>query len=76
MSFKVTPSDNYVPSGYSTREQLDRGCLCERQQNYIKNKNEANGINLILGDFHCTIDKIDRYGRNKTQICPVKIHCG
>ena len=67
MSFKVIPSDNYVPSGYSTREQLDRGCLCEGQQNYIKNKNEANGINLILGDFHCTIDKIDRYGRNKTQ---------
>ena len=33
----------------------------------MENKNVGNGNKIILGDFICTMDKIDRYGRNKTQ---------
>ena len=33
----------------------------------MENKNEGNGNKLILGDFNCTIDKMDRYGVNKTR---------
>ena len=33
----------------------------------MENKNEGNGNKIILGGFTCTIDKMDRYGGNKTQ---------
>ena len=33
----------------------------------MENKNEGNEIKIILGDFNCIMDKIDRYGGNKTQ---------
>ena len=36
-------------------------------QNYMENKNEGNENKIILGDFNCTFDKVDRYGENKTQ---------
>ena len=36
-------------------------------QNYMENKNEGNEIRIILGHFNCTMDKLDRYGREKTQ---------
>ena len=36
-------------------------------QNYMENKNERNENKIILGDFNCTMDKMDRYGGNKTQ---------
>ena len=32
-----------------------------------KRKNEGNENKLILEDFNCTMDKMDRYGGNKTQ---------
>ena len=33
----------------------------------MENKNERNESKIILGDFNCTMDKMDRYGGNKTQ---------
>ena len=33
----------------------------------MENKNEGNKNKVILGDFNCTMDKMDRYGGNKTQ---------
>ena len=72
--FKVysTPSNDrvicvYGPSGYNTREQLARGHFFKGLQNYMENKNEGNENKIILGDFNCTMDKMDRYGGNKTQ---------
>ena len=31
----------------------------------MENKNEENESIIILGDFNCTMDKMDRYGGNK-----------
>ena len=33
----------------------------------MEKKNERNKNKIILGDFNCTMDKMDRYGGNKTQ---------
>ena len=33
----------------------------------MENKNERNENKIILGDFNCTMDKMDRYGGNKTK---------
>ena len=33
----------------------------------MENKNEGNENKIILGDFNCTMDKMDRDGRNKKQ---------
>ena len=33
----------------------------------MKNENEGNENKIILGDFNCTIDKMDVDGENKTQ---------
>ena len=33
----------------------------------MENKNEGNENKIILADVNCTMDKMDRYGRNKTQ---------
>ena len=33
----------------------------------MENKSEENKKIIILGDFNCTMDKMDRYGGNKTQ---------
>ena len=32
----------------------------------MENKNEGNENKIISGDFNCTMDKMDRYGGNKT----------
>ena len=69
---RVTPSNHrvlgvYVPSGYNNREQLARVCFFEGLQNYMKNKNEVNENKVILGDFNCTMNKMERDGENKTQ---------
>ena len=34
----------------------------------MDNKNEGNENKIILRDFNCSKDKMDRYGGNKTQI--------
>ena len=73
MSFKFTPSNDrvfcvYAPSGYSTREQLDRGRFSEGLQSNMENKKKNENENkIILEDFHCTMEKMDRDGENKTQ---------
>ena len=72
MPFKVTPFNDsvlyiYDPSGHSTREKLLRGCFFKRLKCYIKNKFERNEKKIILGDFNNTMDKMDKYGGNKTQ---------
>ena len=72
VSFKVTPSNDrvlcvYAPSGYSTREQQARGRFFKELQNYMENKNVGDENKVILEDFNCTMDKMDRYGGNKKQ---------
>ena len=32
----------------------------------MENKNEGDENKIILGDFNCTMDKMERDGRNKT----------
>ena len=44
------------------------GNLLKELQNYVGNINKGNENKIILGDFHCTMDKMDRDGGNKTQI--------
>ena len=56
----------FFPSGHNTREQLARGRFYEGLQNYMENKNEGNENKIILGDFNCTMDKMETEGRNKT----------
>ena len=34
----------------------------------MENKSEENKNKIILGDFNCTMDKIDRDGGNRTHI--------
>ena len=43
------------------------GNLLKELQNYVENINKGNENKIILGDFHCTMDKMDRDGGNKTQ---------
>ena len=63
-SFKVTPTNDRVLCVYaprhSTGEWLAKGRFFEGLQNYMENKNEANENKLILGDFNCTMDKMER----------------
>ena len=67
---KLTPSNQrvlcvYATSGYNTKDQLARGHFFDGLQNCMENKNE--GKQIILGDFNCTMDKIDSDDENKTQ---------
>ena len=54
-------------SGQSTGKRLARGRFFEGLQNYMENKNEGNENKIILGDFNCTTDKMEKDGGNKTQ---------
>ena len=47
---------------------LARWHFFKRLLNYVENKNEGNENKIILRDFNCTKDKMDRYGGNKAQI--------
>ena len=54
VSFKVTTSNKgsvCAFSGYSLREQLDRGRFFEGLQNYMQNKIEGNENKIMLGDL-------------------------
>ena len=75
VSIKVAPSNDrvlciYAPSGHNTGEQLTRPCFFKGLQIYMDNKTQGNKSKILLGDFNCTIDKMDWDQRNKTQ----KIH--
>ena len=52
---------------HNIMEQLARGNFFEGQQNYIKNKNEGNENKIILGDFNCTMNKMDRNCKKNTK---------
>ena len=70
-SLKVTPSNDrvlcvYAPSGHGTEEQLARVRFFEGLQSYMDNKYEGNKSKIILEDCNCTMDKMERDGRNKT----------
>ena len=72
ISFKVAPSDDRVlcvcaPSGHSHREQLIRRRFFEELQNYVDNKFKGKENKIMMGDFNCTLNMIDRDERNKTQ---------
>ena len=41
--------------------------LFEGLQTYIENKTEGNENKILIGDFNCTLEKIDRDEGNKTQ---------
>ena len=58
VSFKVTPCNERVLCVYASLGGL---------QNYVENENEKNEIKIILGDFNCTMVKMDKDGENKTQ---------
>ena len=59
----IMPLQGITPA----REQLARGRFFERLQNYMENKNEENENKIILGEFNCTMDKMNRDGKNKTR---------
>ena len=58
----------HAPSGHSTWEQRDRGSFFEGLQNYMESKNKGHENEIILEDFNCTMDKMDRDSENKTKI--------
>ena len=63
----------FSPSGHNTREQLARGSFYEGLQNYMENKNEGNENKIILGDFNCITDKMEREVEIKLFINAVSI---
>ena len=52
---------------HSNREKLTRGRFFEGLQNCMENKTEGDENKIIIGDFNCTLDKMDRHEGNKTQ---------
>ena len=71
VSFKVTSCNDRVlcrsaPSGHSTSKQLIRTRFFEGLQDHMENKNEGDENKIILGDFICIGDKVERDGGNKT----------
>ena len=48
-------------------QQFNRGRFLVGLQNYMESKNEGNQNKIILGEFNCTLYKMDRCGGNKTQ---------
>ena len=72
ISFKLVPSGDrvlcvYAPSGHSNRGQLTRKRFFEKLSNYIDHKFEENENKILLGDFNCTLNPMDRDERNNTQ---------
>ena len=65
VSFKVTPLS--LMTEFSVfMPLLAKWHFFKGLQNYTT-KNEENYNKTIVGDFYCTIDKMDRHGGNKTQ---------
>ena len=55
-------------SGHSTRENLASGWSFKGIQSYMENKNDRNENKTTPGGFNDSIDKMDRYDGNKTQM--------
>ena len=69
-SFKFTPSNDrafcvYAPQGIAPGNSRTEGRFFEGLQNYMENKDKGNENKIILEDFNCTMDKMDRDGENK-----------
>ena len=70
MSLKVTASNDRVLCIYALDIAPGNSCLegvsLKDYKIICKIKNEGNENTVILGDFNCTIYKMERDGRNKT----------
>ena len=69
MSYNVIPSNDkfvcaYAPSGHNTKKQLAREHFLEGLQ---EREREREREEIILKDFNCTMKKMGRKGRSKTQ---------
>ena len=71
VSLKVTPSNDRVLCLCLFRVQQQRtagqaggGDFFEGLESYMQNKNEGNENKVIHGDVNCTMDEIDRDGKN------------
>ena len=51
----------------SARERLAKGRFFEGLQNNMENENDGNENKIILGDFNCTMDKMEKHCGNKIQ---------
>ena len=72
MSFKSTTYNDrvlcvYAPQGIAPGSSWTGGRFFEGLQNYMEKKDKRNKNKIILEDFHCTMDKMDRDGENKTR---------
>ena len=70
MSFKSTPSNDkvlcvFAPQCIAPWNSWTGGHFFEGLQNYIENQDKGNESKIILEDFNCTMDKMDRDGENK-----------
>ena len=63
----MTKFSMFAPSGFNTGEQLARRNFFEGLHNFMKNKRDGNESKIILEDFNCIMDKMDKDGGNKTQ---------
>ena len=69
VSFKVTPSNDRVLCVYALGIAPGNSCLegvSLKDYTIIWKKNEGNENKIILGNFNCVMDKMERDGRNAT----------
>ena len=64
----MTEFSVFMPlQGITPGNSWRRGNFFEELQNYIESKSEGIENEIILGEFNCTMDKVDRDGGNKAQ---------
>ena len=57
--------DDTDPKGRFASYKFTPSILQNGLQNYMENKDKGNEDKIILEDFNCTMDKMDRDGENK-----------
>ena len=67
VSFKVTSSNDRVLCVYPPSANSWLGGVSLKGYIIIWGEKKGNENKIILGDFNCTMDKMDRDGGNKTQ---------
>ena len=72
MSFKFNSSNDrllyvYDPQDIEPGNSWTGGRFFEGLQDYMENKDKGNENKIILEDFNCTMDEMDREGENKRQ---------
>ena len=79
VSFKVSKSNEsslFVPlRGIAPENSCLVGHFFEGLQNYMQNKNEVNENEIMLGEFNCTMNKINRDSENKTDFIGIYRCC-